>query len=67
MAGKATSVPRLSRTDWQHILPLLVVALTAGFAAQAVLRFWVWWRGFTDDRGTEANSLAPIRPLDHRR
>ena len=44
MASKSRPLP-LSRTDWQHVVPLLVIAITAGFAAQAVLRFWAWWRG----------------------
>lgn len=47
MASKSRPLP-LSRTDWRHVVPLLVVALTAGFAAQTVLRFWAWWRNCTD-------------------
>ena len=46
--GNKSSPPPPSRTDWQHVVPLLVVAITAGLAAQTVLRFWAWWRSCTD-------------------
>ena len=52
MASKS-SPPPPSRTDWQHVVPLLTVALTAGFAAQAVLRFWAWWCSCPDTHGPE--------------
>ena len=59
MASKSRPLP-LSRTDWRHVVPLLVAALTAGFAAQTVLRFWAWWRSCTDTHGREAH-----RSRDH--
>ena len=59
MASKSRPLP-LSRTDWRHVVPLLVVALTAGFAAQTVLRFWAWWRSCTDTHGQEEH-----RSMDH--
>ena len=65
MASKSRPLP-LSRTDWRHVVPLLVVALTAGFAAQTVLRFWAWWRSCTDTHHQEErrsmDHQAPSRP-----
>ncbi len=62
MASKS-SPPPPSRTDWQHVVPLLVVAITAGFAAQTVLRFWAWWRGYpTTHRPEERRSTDHQAP-----
>ena len=65
MASKS-SPPPPSRTDRQHVVPLLVVALVAGFAAQTVLRFWAWWRSGAATHGPEEhqsmNHQAPPRP-----
>ena len=58
--GNKSSPPPPSRTDWQHVVPLLVIAITAGFAALTVLRFWVWWRNCTDAHGREER-----RSMDH--
>ncbi len=42
-------------------MPLVVVALTAGFAAQTVLRFWAWWRNCTDTHGREERRSEDCR------